>query len=190
MKNQFFLDDQVIESARLRLRKPRKSDAEKLFYKYTSDFRVTKYSTWKAHSSLIDAETFVDFCLRKWAEGDEYNFIVEIKDTSEIVGMYKVKLNGTSTNVGYVFAFDSWGKGFATEATQTMINYLFTHTEISVVDAFCDEENKASEKVMIKSGMKFVKMLPSFVIHPNISSEKRDCLLYRISKEDYGKRTA
>lgn len=186
LKNIF--SEKTISSNRIVLRKPTLADAEILFKKYTSDPEVTKYSTWEPHNSVADTENFLKMCLEKWNEGSEFNFIIEEKETSEILGMFKIKPNGTIANVGYVIERNEWNKGYATEVVQAAIDFLFQNTELTAIQSFCDIENTASEKVMIKSGMKFLNKLPAHVFHPNISSEKRDCVLYEIKKEEYAGR--
>ncbi|GIW64648.1 MAG: hypothetical protein KatS3mg092_0581 [Patescibacteria group bacterium] len=43
-----------------------------------------------------------------------------------------------------------------------MINYLFSQKNIKEIQAFCDVDNIASKKVMIKSGMKICKVTKKF----------------------------
>lgn len=73
-----------------------------------------------------------------------------------------------------------------TKILKFMISFLFNKTKVKEIKAFCDVENIASQKVMIKSGMKFNKILKDYIIHPNISkTEKRNCLLYKIKKLNF-----
>ena len=46
------------------------------------------------------------------------------------------------------------------------------------VYAYCDVENLASARVMEKAGMSFEGVLRRWGVHPNRSSEPRDCRCY------------
>jgi len=50
--------------------------------------------------------------------------------------------------------------------------------DIYRVFATCDVDNPASAKVMEKAGMKYEGLLRRYMIHPNVSEEPRDCLMY------------
>ena len=174
-----------LTSNRLLYRKPQLTDASRLYSTYTSDPEVTHFVTWKPHTSVSQTQDFLNFCLNKWDEGNELNYLVETLDEHKTIGMVKVTFNDNSVNLGYAFAKKFWGRGYATEAVKTFMNSLFTTKKIETIQAFCDVENIASAKVMEKSGMKYKKRLLEYIIHPNISPNKRDCLLYAITKDEY-----
>ena len=50
---------EVIETARLRLRKPARPDAEAIFASYAGDPLVTKYLSWPTHRTLADTSAFL-----------------------------------------------------------------------------------------------------------------------------------
>jgi ribosomal-protein-alanine N-acetyltransferase len=56
--------------------------------------------------------------------------------------------------MGYFLLEPYWGYGYATEAARLMIGYCFTVLKLHKVTAGCDAGNLASERVMIKCGMK------------------------------------
>lgn len=56
--------------------------------------------------------------------------------------------------IGFIFNPAFQGKGYATEASRTLINYAFTELGTHRVVAFCSTENIASWKVLEKCGMK------------------------------------
>ena len=55
----------------------------------------------------------------------------------------------------YVFASDSWGKGFATEAALALRDYAFRRLGLRRIVALIDPENYASARVAEKIGMQF-----------------------------------
>jgi [ribosomal protein S5]-alanine N-acetyltransferase len=46
------------------------------------------------------------------------------------------------------------------------------------IGAVCDVENRASARVMEKAGLEREGILRRWIIHPNVSSEPRDCFSY------------
>ena len=59
------------------------------------------------------------------------------------------------TELGYSFAKDFWGQGYATEAATEALRWIFEHTNLSHVIAFAAVENVGSRRVLEKIGMEF-----------------------------------
>ena len=174
----------TIQTKRLQLSVPEVSDGEEIFKSYASDKRVTVYMTWKPHTTVADTREFLSDTIAEWEKNISYSYKVVHISTGRIIGMVKIVITSKkSAMVGYVFAYNEWNRGYATELLHTIIQTLFCSSDIYEVSATCDVENKASERVMKKAGMKFVKILPKYVIHPNISPNPRDVCLYVVSKK-------
>jgi ribosomal-protein-alanine N-acetyltransferase len=167
-----------VETHRLVLRKPTLDDALAIFDEYAQDPLVTKYLTWKPHFAQEDTLFFLEGCLENWEQKNEFNFVINKKSSNEILGMAKLALTNQEPHIGYVLAQKHWGKGYATEVARAMIEYVFSSTPFQKVFAFCDIDNRASARVMEKADMHFVETKHGYIIHPNISAEPRDVLLY------------
>ena len=73
--------------------------------------------------------------------------------------------------IGYVLKQSAWGKGYATEACQRLLDFAFSETNLDRIIACTDEENTASQNVLRKSGLTdqglikaFAEMVPGFKI--------------------------
>lgn len=176
-----------IYSDRLQFRKPKASDAPVLFAAYTQDSEVTKFTTWKPHISVDETTSFINMCIKKWDKKEEFNYIIEFKKNKQPIGMLKIKIDKNKANIGYVIARAYWNQGYATESMLAALDAIFTLGHITEIQSFCDTQNRASARVMVKAGMSFVKVLPNYIIHPNLSDSKRDCLLYSVLKDEYKK---
>jgi ribosomal-protein-alanine N-acetyltransferase len=64
------------------------------------------------------------------------------------------------------------------EAAQAVSDYVLEQPAMYRVWAVCDVDNTASARVMEKIGMQREGLMRRGVLHPNISSEPRDCWLY------------
>jgi ribosomal-protein-alanine N-acetyltransferase len=57
----------------------------------------------------------------------------------------------------YVLASSASGKGYATEIARSLVRYAFEELGIGRLIALIEPENAASERVAVKTGMRFEK---------------------------------
>ncbi len=84
----------------------------------------------------------------------------EERGTGAFVGWFCLRSTGATTDevaLGYRLRRAMWGKGYATEGVQALIDRGFGEWGIRRVVATTYEENRASRRVMEKVGMKFVR---------------------------------
>jgi RimJ/RimL family protein N-acetyltransferase len=65
-----------------------------------------------------------------------------------------------------------------TEACSGLVDRLFKLSQIWRVWAYCDIENRASARVLERSGMQHEGILRRAMLHPNRSNAPRDVHLY------------
>ena len=176
-----------IISKRLILRKIKSEDYKAIYNCWTSDFEVSKYVTWNPHKSSEKTKKLVNFWLNEYNQEHTYRWIVEKKETHEIIGMIDVinkNLQYMTAEVGYCYGSKYWGNGYASEALTEVINYLHNIGFITVY-AQHFESNKASGKVMQKCGMKYEGTLRERYVDPD--GIRNDLLSYSITKDEYKK---
>jgi ribosomal-protein-alanine N-acetyltransferase len=71
------------------------------------------------------------------------------------MGFYRTQPEHCRTELGYMIASEHWGKGYATEAINTLLDYAFHTLQFHSIEAVLDARHSASERVLQKSG--FVK---------------------------------
>jgi len=59
-------------------------------------------------------------------------------------------------SIGYRLSQEYWGKGIATKAVKLLIDYLYGETDIEIITASTMIENRASARVLQKSGFDLV----------------------------------
>jgi RimJ/RimL family protein N-acetyltransferase len=173
---------ETLESPRLLLRLPRIDDAESVFQKYAQDPEVTKYLHWRPHESIHTTKEFLLRCIHSWKDGTAFPWVITLKGNQTLLGMIEIRLDKFRADFGYGIARQFWGHGYATEAAKIVIQWGLEQESIYRVWAICDVENVASVRVLEKAGMQKEGILRRFTIHPNISSEPRDCYCYSIVK--------
>lgn len=171
-----------IEMERLVLRVPTIEDAPATFAGWTRDREVTRYLTWRPHQRIEQAEQFIQSCLAAWEREARFPYIITLKGSGEVIGMIDPRIEGSKVGIGYVAARAHWGKGFVTEATRAIIEWVFQQPSIYRVYATTDVENMPSQRVLEKVGMQCEGILRKYILHPNISNEPRDSYMYAIVK--------
>ncbi len=73
--------------------------------------------------------------------------------------------DGSGIELMYGLRNESWGRGFATEACRSAIEYLWRSTEFHLVYARTDPPNKGSVRVMRRLGMTLVSIDASTVMY-------------------------
>lgn len=176
--NHLMLPPNQFTTDRLLLRLPRSEDAPIIFAAYTQDPEVTRYLTWRPHKNIEETYAIIDLNLKLWREGTAFTYVIALKDTDIPIGKIAIHPDGFKPSLGYVLARPHWGKGYMTEAARAVTEWLLCQPDIYRVFATCDVDNPASAKVMEKAGMKYEGLLRRYMIHPNVSDEPRDCLMY------------
>lgn len=115
-------------------------------------------------------------------------FATEILATGEFIGFiglaYQTYLTDftPATDIGWRLKPSAWNKGYATEGAKTVLKYAFHKLKLTNVIATCTIQNKSSENVMRKIGM---KKMGEFK-HPNLKDfyEFENCIYYQILSSD------
>ena len=172
----------TVETLRLHLRRPLPTDAERIFQTYAQDREVTRYLEWVPHTSVETTKKFIAFCQERWTNSVAFPYVITRKEDRELLGMIEVRPNRHRANFGYVLARSYWGNGFMPEAIAAVVKIALNPPTIYRMEATCDVDNKASIRALEKSGFSREGLLRRCTIHPNISSEPRDSLLYALTK--------
>lgn len=146
-----------ISSARLIYRKPEFSDLTRLFEIY-SDPRTQLFNPAGPMRSLDQAETVLSSWIEHWNQhGFGWWAIAEKSSADGPIGFGGVShydyLGDLRLNIGYRFASDTWGKGYATEMGKFALSLAFTTPGIERIWAVVRPDHAASINVLEKIGM-------------------------------------
>lgn len=143
-----------MESERLIFRELNISDAARLFEIY-SDKDAMKYRQSKPHKTLEDTLAMLKRDEEVKASKYEFRFGIIEKDSGQLIGTIMYQPIYSKAIIGYSFAKDSWGNGFATEVVKWIISYLKTKN-FKTIEAWVINENIASCKVLEKNHFRLV----------------------------------
>ncbi len=172
-----------LETARLILRKPCLEDAPLIFNAYGRDAEVTRYLMWRPHQSVEDAQEAVQRFLAGWNSGTRFCWMMIARDTNELVGSIAARNDENGVNLGYLLARAHWDRGLMAEAIWAVTQWALGDPTVFRVWAVCDVENRASARLLEKTGFVREGVLKKFSLHPNISAIPRDCYCYAQTRE-------
>ncbi|HEX6811257.1 MAG TPA: GNAT family N-acetyltransferase [Planctomycetota bacterium] len=159
-----------LESPRLLLRRPRAADADAIFKRYAADAEVTRYLGWKKHGSVDDTRAFLASSDAEWEKWPSGPMLVFAREGGELLGSTGLAFeNPLRASTGFVFAKDSWGKGFATEALSEMVK-LSRSLGVRRLYALCHPGHQASAKVLERCGFEREGLLRRHLSFPNLES--------------------
>ena len=140
------------------LRKLNINDAEEMFNNWACDSEVCKFMTWNAHKDINETKNILKQWEKDYKNNSAIRFGIIMKKTNELIGCIDVVsyINGIP-EIGYCLSKRHWNKGYMSEALKKFCNYLFEIKKFPKIIIRCDENNVASNKVIIKNGFRFVK---------------------------------
>jgi len=176
-----------INSDRLFLRPIQMEDAESVF-QYRSNAQVNQYQGW-IPKTIEDVHEFITNKVSNEInlQGTWFQFVIIIKDDNKLIGDIGVHFHASDTTqveMGCTLNQEYHGKGFAFEAVQSIINYLFDDLGKRRIIASIDSRNQASIRLIERLGFRkkaHIKEIPAQ------NNECADDLIYAILKDDWYK---
>ena len=151
----------VIETERLLLRALEMRDAKDIF-EWVSDPQVTAFLFWRAHQSIEDSRDFIS-----WVTTDDFAcWGVVLTENSKVIGncfLHNVNFEHKRAEIAFNIARKYWGRGYATETAQAIIQFGFGYWQLNRIEGTCMVENRASSRVMEKAGMTLEGVLRKYV---------------------------
>lgn len=112
----------------------------------------------------------------------EYYLAVTTADDG-MVGFARLGLNGVqAAKLGYAIAADYWGRGYATDAARTLIDFGFGTLKLHRVSAAMGPDNAASIELVYRLGMSYEGRIRD---HVHTNGEWRDSLLYSVLTHEW-----
>jgi ribosomal-protein-alanine N-acetyltransferase len=135
------------------------------FFKLKSCIEVWKYSTFIALKEKEQARQLLDNLINNRINGHYDYMALHKKETKEFIG--EAGIIGYSPNanrcvVGYNLLPQYWNQGYATEITKRLVKYTFESLGFERIEALALQTNKASCKVLEKSGFLLEGILRNF----------------------------
>jgi RimJ/RimL family protein N-acetyltransferase len=113
-----------------------------------------------------------------------FELMIEEKATAQVVGGagLRVAEGALEADLGYVLARAKWGQGIVPEACAKLMEVAFGWLGLHRVWASTDAQNKASQRVLEKLGM---RREAHFMQNEWIKERYRDTLVYALTEAEY-----
>ena len=99
---------------------------------------------------IDDARSFIAKTRARWIAGCEYAFAIDDGALVGMIGLHDLRAGGAE--IGYWLAKRQWGRGYATAAVRTMLEFGFTTLGLDVITAGVVTGNPGSMRVLEKAG--------------------------------------
>jgi ribosomal-protein-alanine N-acetyltransferase len=146
-------DGEVLSGSRVLLRPFRQDDVPAVL-RYASDPEVTRHLPWDAYDDAATAEAFITSTRRG---GDRwYARAIELRDSGEVVGGVDLRIVAPAERmgeIGYALARVFWGRGYAREAAELMIDFGFRDVRLEAIQALSAGDNRRSIRTLESLGM-------------------------------------
>ncbi len=117
----------------------------------------------------------------------EYFFAIILRQSNKLIGSigYTVEAEneqGKLVNLGYFIRREYWGMGYTLEAARRLVEFAFLQDNVLKIETGCLKENTASEKIMIRLGMRKEAELLKHQLH---EGRFKDRVVYGLRKNEW-----
>lgn len=171
-----------VETSRMRLRPVRATDVADL-YRIYGDPATNTFNPAGPYPDIDYAKTVLIRWLDHWQTHGFGNWAISLLDHPEKIigfGGLNIRRHGdiVINNLGYRFSTDAWGKGLATEFATVTLRYGFETIKFSEISAVVRENHLASRKVLMKTGLRYIKEI-------NDVKDAPPSLLYSLTVDEW-----
>lgn len=104
-------------------------------------------------------ENYINHQDSHWEKFKYGHWAVTLRETGQLMGFNGLEFlpDTNETEVGYLFSKVFWGKGYATEATKSAVQFGIENAKLKELIGLTHPENIASQRVLEKSGLSFTR---------------------------------
>lgn len=126
-------------------------------HEYASDPEVVRYLTWGPNKGE-DTRAFVRRAIVRQQEQPRQNYelAVMLKEEDQLIGGCGINVSDRHHKEAWIYYFlnrSYWGRGYATEAANALLEFSFSKLKLHRIFATCNPENSTSISVLDKVGM-------------------------------------
>lgn len=146
--------------------------------KVVGDDRVTKSLSFDTKSREQAAEILTGIIARAKQEPRSEYYLAVTLPCDYLVGFARLGLTGVqAAKLGYAIAADHWGRGYAIDAVQTLVDFGFRKLTLHRISAAVGPNNSASIAIARRLGMSYEGRIRDHVF---TNGQWRDSLLYSV----------
>lgn len=180
-----YLGSKDLETERLLLHKTEEKDLKELWNILCLEDVSKYYLTAKIHYDWDEEKKWQYKKLENATRNDIFIWTIETKDTNEVIGQISVNEtdNEEVKDIGWFIDPAYQNKGYATEAAETILKYMFLEVEIKRIETSAAIDNPHSWKLMESLGFKREKNYK--YTKYTILENPIKCYIYTLDKKDF-----
>ncbi|MGG3306668.1 GNAT family protein [Paenibacillus lautus] len=166
-----------LQTERLYLRKVKMSDSTSLF-KIWSDPNVTKFMNINCFTDENQAKDMIKLLDELFQENKAIRFSIIEFESNEIIGSCgydSLDFENAKAEIGFDISRAFWGKGYASEAIRSLLDYGFSTLKLNRIEAQVEPENVNSIKVLQKLNFTFEGTLRQY---ERVNGKFKDLSIY------------
>ncbi|OAB45908.1 GNAT family N-acetyltransferase [Paenibacillus glacialis] len=181
--NREFMNSSILVGERVQLKQIEKVDGKRLEH-ILSTLQTIDCATFDMDHSYFGSKRMLNQILSRELE-NFIHFGIWLRKANELIGLISFqhwsRVQAKAT-IGYMLDRTYWNQGLATEALRLLLEFGFTELGLLQVEGRCYKNNIASEKVMTKNGLLWIRTLPARYGARNLSNEIH---VYGLSEASY-----
>jgi len=146
-----------LHTERLHLRKMKVLDSSSLF-KIWSDPHVTRFMNVSCFTNENQAKEMINLLDDLSQDSKAIRFSIIKMESNEIIGSCgynSLDFENAKAEIGYDIAKSFWGRGYASEAINSLLDYAFSSLKMNRIEAKVVPENLNSIKLLQKLNFTF-----------------------------------
>lgn len=151
-----YISTRPFETSRLICRPFVMTDCVDMLRNWIADEDIQHEYGEPVYTTLPQVEKLVGEYISEYSNPDFYRWAIIEKNSGECIGQIafcRVYSDCKTAEIEYCIGKSFWGKGYAGEALQAVIDFTFTHTDFVKLEAYHRIENTKSGRVLEKSAM-------------------------------------
>ena len=142
---------------RLRLRAPRRGDADALHEAIAETLpALVPWLPWaRIDHGRAETRRYLRAARAAWARQHAFEFVIELRDGGRLAGvtsLHRIDWVRACAGLGYWVRRSVWNQGIASEAAAAALSHALGGLRLHRVEALVALENKASQRVIEKLG--------------------------------------
>ena len=153
-----------LESERLILRRYKKEDSNEIFLGFVNQDEFLYYAN-KEKRTLEEQIKSLENIDEKYLNKEYYNWLIVEKESDNIIGSINLSVDNKNDSVEFNYAIANryTNKGYMTEALLNIKRFCFDILKVNRFQGGVAENNKASQRVMEKCGLKCEGLLRNYL---------------------------
>ena len=147
-----------LQTERLILR-PFVIDDTKALFNIVQEPNIFQYFPTRKAWSLERTDRYINYQIEHWQRHNYGHWAVTVKESGQLMGWCGLEFlpETNETEVGYLLSNTFWGNGFATEAATASVEFGRNELSLQEIIGLTDPQNRASQRVLEKSGFAFTR---------------------------------